>query len=118
MNFNEVKVTVVAVSTIPLTLTPDVEALDRDGNVMTSVTATVDGTVGGGSLDTPSRSNLVISIKSTGKNLDGLDGIRYKFTAVSDSESAGAVLNSAQSLRFEEIKLSVIGGVTIDLNDL
>lgn len=117
-NFNEVKVTVVAVSTIPLTLTPDVEALDRDGNVMTSVTATVDGTVGGGSLDTPSRSNLVISIKSTGKNLDGLDGIRYKFTAVSDSESAGAVLNSAQSLRFEEIKLSVIGGVTIDLNDL
>ena len=63
-NFNEVKVTVVAVSTIPLTLTPDVEALTRDGNVMTSVTATVDGTVGGGSLDAPSRSNMVISTKN------------------------------------------------------
>lgn len=117
VNLKEAKVSLTAVSTIPLTLTPEVEVLDRDGNVMTTVEAVVEGTVGGGSIDSPSRNTLTITLKSTGENLDGLDGIRYKFTAVSDPDAVGVTLNSGQSLRFEDIKISIAGGVTADLND-
>lgn len=116
-NFNEVRLSFTATNTIPLNMTPKVIALDRAGNEVSNVTATVTGSVKAGTAASPSVSTLEVSIKSTGGNIGNLDGVRFVFDATSDAATAGINLNSAQALTFTDVLVSVIGGATIDLND-
>jgi hypothetical protein len=113
-NFKKAIAKTSVVNTIPLTMKPSVIALDRNGNDMTNVIATINGTVDPGTLDAPSTSQLEIVLQSTGANLDGLDGVRIEFRA--DQPIVGEHLNAKQTIRFDDIKISIEGGVTIDLN--
>jgi hypothetical protein len=113
-NFKKAIAKASVVNTIPLTMKPSVIALDRNGNDMTNVIATINGTVDPGTLDAPSTSQLEIVLQSTGANLDGLDGVRIEFRA--DQPIVGEHLNAKQTIRFDDIKISIEGGVTIDLN--
>ena len=115
-NFNEVQLTFSAISTIPLSMKPQVVALDANGNEINDVTATVDGNVAAGTISAPVTSPIKVTLKSNTNNLKRLDGVRLIFDAVSDSNHVGDNLNEAQSLKFTDITLNIIGGVTIDLN--
>ncbi len=115
-NFNEVRITAVAVNTIPLNMIPSAVALDKNGNDITNITATVEQTVKAGSVENPSRSELVIILKSEAENIGQLDGIRLIFDATAAQEYVGVNLNKNQALRFDAVSVKIIGGVLIDLN--
>ncbi|MDE6685318.1 MAG: hypothetical protein K2J94_09150, partial [Duncaniella sp.] len=90
--------------------------LDANGNEINDLTGTVDGNVAAGTISAPATSPIKVTLKSNANNLKRLDGVRLIFDAVSDSNHVGDNLNEAQSLKFTDITLNIIGGVTIDLN--
>ncbi len=120
-NFNEAHITANIVNALPLTMTPAVEGLDRQLNTLSNVTATItaaDGSaakVAAGTPGAPTTTPVKIVLRSTGSNLRDLDGVRIIFDAY--DPIVGTNLNSAQSLRFEDIKIQIKGGVTVNLND-
>lgn len=116
-NFNEVNIKAIAINTIPMTLTPEAVALDKNGNEISDITATVVHNVAAGSVSSPSRSEIEIILKSEAKNMGNLDGIRLIFDGTTAAQYVGENLNKGQSLRFEDIKVTIVGGITIDLND-
>lgn len=115
-NFKEAEISLSAVNTIPLELHPTVEAIDVDGNVITDITATVEGDVKPGKVDAPVSSPVKIRLKSTAQNMGHIYGIRYAFDARS-GEMVSVTLNEKQAIRFTDIKVRLIGGVQINLND-
>ena len=117
-NFKEVGASLNVVSTLPLEMTPKVKALGVNGQEITTVVASVEGTVAPGTIASPKTSKLKITIKSTGGNLSDLDGIRLIFDAKTPAEMVGVNLNANQILKFEDICLEIRGGITVDLNDM
>jgi len=115
-NFSEVLATVSVENTAPLDMLPHVKALDKRGNVMTDITATVEGNVAAGSLDKPSHSELKIILRSTAANIGELDGVLFEFDATAAPEYVGIPLNADQALKFTQIVLQLQGGIDIDLN--
>lgn len=113
-SFNEAVISLNVDNTIPLDMVPDVVLLDKNGKQFGGVQVTITGNVAAGSLDKPTQSQIKISV--SGKQLDGLDGMRLDFTAKSNPNYLGVNLNEKQSLRFTDLKLGIKGGVTIDLN--
>ncbi|MDE6573811.1 MAG: hypothetical protein K2L84_00605 [Muribaculaceae bacterium] len=116
-NFNKIRVELSVTNTIPMEMVPAVEAIDRAGNVIPDITAIVDGVVGAGMIDSSGVSELVITLESRAANLGNLDGVRINFTGTTPEEFVGVNLNENQSLRFSDIKITILGGITIDLND-
>lgn len=115
-NFRQVQASVKVVSTIPLQMTPKVYAIDANGRRLNDITATIEGSVKGGTLQQPATADLTVVLSSTAQNLANLYGIEFEFDGTTDPSCVGVPLNSAQSLKFEEIRLRLIGGVDIDLN--
>lgn len=115
-NFRKVEATVKVVSTVPMQMVPKVYAIDSEGKRLTDITATIDGTVGGGTLQSPATADLTIVLSSTAANLARLHGVEFEFDGTTAPSCVGVPLNEAQSLKFEEIRLRLIGGVDIDLN--
>lgn len=115
-NFKTVVATIQVENTAPLDMVPEVKALDRQGNVINDVTASVEGTVLAGTLAAPQSSKLVVTLTSNAANIGNLDGVRFVFRARSGSQAVGVPLNKNQSLRFTDIRLKLKGGVSVDLN--
>jgi len=116
-NFNQVSISMDVVNSVPLLLRPDADFIYGNGQVFDNVTIDVDGDVLAGSVSAPVTSHITINAISHGANLNGLNGIRYKFSATTAENANGVILNKNQSLKFENIKIAIKGGVTIDLND-
>lgn len=116
-NFNTAVVTADVVNTIPLDMTPDAAALDTHGNDYTTIDVDVDGTVSAGTIAQPSVTQLKITLKSTGKNISGLDGVKLLFYAKANDSFTGTNLNKNQAVKFENIKITLKGGVLVDLNN-
>ena len=116
-NFDRVNITADVINSLPLQMTLSVIALDREGNEIPDITATVSGDIAAGTIASPSTSSVDVILRSTAPNIKDLDGVRFMFDAVTDESHVGVPLNENQNLRFENIKVSVIGGITIDLND-
>lgn len=115
-SFHEALVTMNVYNTIPLNMEPKVVALDRQGNEITDITATVEGTVSAGTEASPSESTLTVKLKSTASNIGAMDGVKLVFHASSDGRHTDVPLNASQYMRFTDIKISILGGVDIDLN--
>ncbi len=116
-NFNTAVVTADVKNTIPLDMIPSAIAVDSEGNEMTNITVSVDGRVEAGSTETPSSSQLTITLRSTGQNIGGLDGVKLIFDATANSGFTGINLNSQQALKFDNIKITLKGGILVDLNN-
>lgn len=116
-NFNTVEVTADVLNAIPLDMKPSAIALDHNGNELSTVTATVEDIIKAGTPAQPSTTALKITLRSTGKNIKDLDGVRLVFDATSNSAYQGINLNDQQTLKFENIRITVKGGVLVDLND-
>lgn len=115
-SFKRVEARVVAISTIPMDLKPTVQALDNKGEIINDVQAEVEGVVAAGTLASPSNSELLIKIQSNSSNIGRLDGVLLTFDGASSAQHLGVNLNKEQSIVFSDIRLTVYGGVTIDLN--
>lgn len=122
----EVQITLKAINRIPLNLNMTASALDANGNVMTDVLVETEGYVAAPATgEAQSEQTITFTLKkkdgSRIKNLDGLilrlDGKAY----VEGSEDANGTwtpksLNANQTLKLDDLRLRVKGGVTLDLN--
>ena len=115
-SFKKAIATVDVSNTVPLDMTPEVIALDRNGNPINDVEATVEGTVAAGTMDNPTTTSLKVTLTSSAKNIGNLDGVRFTFRATCPADMAGKALNENQALRFTNIKFKILGGVGVDLN--
>ena len=115
-NFSQVNLSATVINSSPLTLNPVVDALDKDGNVIPNVTATISGVIAGGSLEAPSKTPIKVILRSTGKNISNLAGVSVNFEATIDPAHVGECLNENQSVRFDDINASITGGISVDLN--
>ncbi len=116
-NFDRVNLSFSVSNSAPLNMKPYVDAIDRNGNVLTDITATIEGLVKAGSISSPTNTELKAVLRSTAGNIKHLDGVRIRFDASTDASCAGTPLNEAQAVRFTDIRISITGGVAIDLND-
>ena len=116
-NFNTVELTADVLNAVPLDMTPSAIALDNNNEELTTVTVAVEGEVKAGTPAQPTTTPLKITVRSTGENIKNLSGIRVVFDATSNSAYRGINLNKEQSLKFNNIRITVKGGVTVDLND-
>lgn len=106
-----------ATNTIPLGMTMTANAIDRDGNVMDEITATVEGNITAGTPENPSSSKLTIRLESHADGaLKNMDGISYRVVAEVPTEVQGQVLNEKQALVLDNVIITVRGGITVDLN--
>ena len=83
---------------------------------MPNVKAEIIGVVEAGSVSAPTTTPVDIHLTSTGTSLDGLDGVRVHFEATGNEKFQGTNLNEAQYIKFDNIQVRIIGGVTVDLN--
>lgn len=115
-NFKTVELSFTAINAIPLSMTPEVKALNKNGEEINDVIVNIQGSITAGTVAAPSSNPLKILITSQSSSLKNLDGVRLIFDATSDQDYVGANLNKEQSLKFTDITATIYGGVTIDLN--
>lgn len=115
-NFKQAIVTVEVESTVPLDMIPTVQAIDAQTKVLENIKTEVIGYVKAGSLGQKIKSRLSINLTSTGKNIGNLDGVLFSFTASCPEKYVGVALNKDQEVRFTNIRVRLIDGVTVDLN--
>lgn len=117
LDVRHAEISVDATNTIPLAMTMTANAIDRNGNVMDEITATVTGSISAGTPESPSVSTLTISLVSNSDGaLKNMDGIAYRVAAEVPAEVQGTILNESQNLKLDNIVITVKGGVTVDLN--
>lgn len=111
------EISLTATNTIPLGMTMTADAIDPDGNVLSDITATVEGGISAGTPDAPTTSTLTIRLESKADGaLKNMDGIAYRVEASVPTEVQGITLNENQSLKLDNVIITVKGGVTVDLN--
>ena len=111
------EISLTATNTIPLGMTMTADAIDPDGNVLSDITATVEGGITAGTPDAPTTSTLTIRLESKADGaLKNMDGIAYRVEASVPTEVQGITLNESQSLKLDNVIITVKGGVTVDLN--
>lgn len=122
----EVQITLNAINRIPLNLEISAEAIGTDGNVMSDVLVETDGYIAApADNEEKSEQGITFTLKkkdgSRIKNLDGLI-IRLDGKAYVASEQNGdktwnpKTLNASQTLKLDDLRLRIKGGVTLDLN--
>lgn len=121
----ELEVSLSAINRIPLTLDLSAMAIDAQGHVMDDVLVETDGFIAAGTKTEPNTKVLTFTLKKKDgtriKNLDGLilrlDGKAFRGEDQSQSDTwESQTLNASQTLKLDDLKLRIKGGVTMDLN--
>lgn len=116
-DFKEVVVSMKATNAIPLDLQMTADAIDVEGNILSEVSATVEGNITAGTPNRKTNSELKIILKSSSTEaLHRLDGLTYRVSAKTTKEVAGTVLNENQTLKLDDIRIQIKGGITMDMN--
>lgn len=116
-DFKEVVVSMKATNAIPLDLQLTADAIDVNGNILAGVTATVEGNIAAGTPGQKTNSELKIILKSSSTEaLHRLDGLTYRVSAKTTKEVAGTILNENQTLKLDDIRIQIKGGITMDMN--
>lgn len=114
--FKEVEVSMTVINEIPLGIRLNAEAIDVNGNTLDNVKLIMDETtVTPGNIGNPSNKELSFSIVSEG-SIKGLDGIKISIVGFVDENAGNALLKENQTMQFTNIKLTLKGGITMDLN--
>lgn len=113
-SFNTIRIEMEAENSAPITFTPLVTPLFRNGS-HDGVGVKVTGNIPAGTVSSPASSRIEIELTYKG-DLNGLDGIEYELKA--GDPIPGVAINQAQGLKFTSITARIIGGVTVDLNEL
>lgn len=121
----ELEVSLSAINRIPLNLDLSAMAIDAQGHVMDDVLVETDGFIAAGTKTEPNTKVLTFTLKKKDgtriKNLDGLilrlDGKAFRGEDQSQSDTwESQTLNASQTLKLDDLKLRIKGGVTMDLN--
>lgn len=121
----ELEVSLSAINRIPLNLDLSAMAIDAQGHVMDDVLVETDGFIAAGTKTEPNTKVLTFTLKKKDgtriKNLDGLilrlDGKAFRGEYQSQSDTwESQTLNASQTLKLDDLKLRIKGGVTMDLN--
>ena len=121
----ELEVSLSAINRIPLNLDLSAMAIDAQGHVMDDVLVETDGFIAAGTKNEPNTKVLTFTLKKKDgtriKNLDGLilrlDGKAFRGEDQSQSDTwESQTLNASQTLKLDDLKLRIKGGVTMDLN--
>lgn len=126
ISFKKAIVEMDALNGIPLNFNVNATAIDVNGNPYPNVTVTpVQGNikpglkVQGNSSAQATDSKVVLEIACQDGVMDNLDGLIISFTADTQGvtpEQQNATLNKGMTLQLNNIRITVEGGVTVDLN--
>ncbi len=119
-----------AINGIPLNFKLDAQAIDVNGNVYPNVTVNpVQGTIAAGlkitdgngtaTVSEPTTSKVVLEIACESGEMADLDGLIINFEADAKNltpEQRNATLNKGMTLKLDNIRIRIEGGVTVDMN--
>lgn len=126
-DFNEVRIEMQVANSAPLNFHLKVTPVFVDNNSRGVQVEIEKGDILAGTIANPSVSDVVIKIKGNGNSftsgnsissLRGLDGIEYKLVTDNNQNVAGIPINEGQGMKFSEIRARIIGGITLDLDDM
>lgn len=116
MEFKRVKASMEVTNAIPLGIELTAVAIDKYGNKLENVDVDLDVKILPGTIDTPSKKNVEFTMTTKDGSIKGLDGIDIAVKANSSENASNETLNEEQYMLFDNIKLSLEGGITMDLN--
>lgn len=115
-DFNKVEISMDVINRIPLELNMNVEAIDANGNVLNDVKVEVANSIAAGTADNPTTETLNVILTSSNGAVKRLDGIKFRVECKGVNGMENSCLNENQSIKIENLKLKLIGGITMDLN--
>ena len=94
----------------------DVQAIDVNGNEIPDIVATVDKSIAAGYMEQPTTTTITIQLTSQNGSISKLDGLLLIANATSPATNESQQLNENQTLTLTNVRVSVKGGIKIDLN--
>lgn len=116
MEFDRVEASMNVINEIPLGVRMTAKAIDVNGNVLENVKVDMDAEIKAGAIGKPTTQNVKFTLTTDDGKIAGLDGIEISVVASVDNSVSDVTLNENQTMQFTEIKLKLIGGITMDLN--
>ena len=114
--FETVEVLMTVINEIPLGLNMQAIAIDKNGNKLDNVNIESNIDIEAGTTENAKTKEAKLAITALDGSIKGLDGIKLIITATASESTAGTALNANQTLKFDDIKLRLKGGITMDLN--
>lgn len=116
MEFDRVEASMNVINEIPLGVRMTAKAIDVNGNVLENVKVDMDVEIKAGEIGAPTTQNVKFTLTTDDGKIAGLDGIEISVVAFVDDSEGDVRLNENQTMQFTEIKLRLVGGITMDLN--
>lgn len=116
MKFNEVVASMTVTNAIPLGINLKGVAIDNTGKPLKDVTVNLNVDIASGSINNPTTQDVNFTLTTTSGTIEGLDGIKLTVIANASKNTSDETLNENQYMQFENIKLRLVGGITMDLN--
>ena len=116
MEFDRVEASMNVINEIPLGVRMTAKAIDVNGNVLENVKVDMDADIKAGAIGAPTTQNVKFTLTTDDGRIAGLDGIEISVVASVDNSVSDVTLNENQTMQFTEIKLRLVGGITMDLN--
>lgn len=116
MEFNSVEASMTVTNAIPLGIKLTGVAIDKNGNPLENVTVSLNMNISAGSPENPTKQEVEFTITTQDGSIKGLDGIKLTVIASASENTSDETLNENQYMQFEDIKLGLKGGITMDLN--
>ena len=116
MEFNEVVASMTVTNAIPLGIKLTGVAIDKNGDPLNNVKVDLDVNILAGSPESPAKQEVKFTITTQDGSIKGLDGIKLTVKASASENTSTETLNENQYMQFENIKLGLKGGITMDLN--
>lgn len=116
MEFDRVEASMNVINEIPLGVKMTAKAIDVNGNVLENVKVDMDADIKAGAIGAPTTQNVKFTLTTDDGKIAGLDGIEISVVASVDNSVSDVTLNENQTMQFTEIKLRLVGGITMDLN--
>ena len=121
ISFKKAIVEMEAINGIPLNFNIDATPINVDGEAISDVTVNIvqgnikPGNKIKGGAGTATESPIMLELISNNGSIENLDGLRITLSANTQG-AADAVLNKNMTLQFNNIRIRIEGGVTIDMN--
>lgn len=116
MEFSKVEASMTATNAIPLGVNLTGVAIDKNGEPLDGVTVDLNVDIDAGSIDNPTTQNIKFTLTTDNGSIKGLDGIKLTVIAKASESSSEEELKEDQYMQFDDIKLRLVGGITMDLN--
>ena len=119
MQFNKVEASMIVTNAIPLgiNLTGEAIIIKEDNNKdKPQIDVDLNANIPAGSPESPAKQEVKFTITTKDGSIKGLDGIKLSVTASASENTSTETLNENQYMQFENIKLGLKGGITMDLN--